>query len=104
MLNQREAYEVDLDAVFAAAQRHGKLLELNAHPHAAGSGRRGLCGGQEPRHSDRRSAPTRTSTDGLDVLRYGVLQARRGGLTKADVANTRTWPQLKKRIGVVAEK
>ena len=29
------------------------------------------------------------STDGLDVLRYGILQARRAGLTKADVANTR---------------
>ncbi len=38
-------------------------------------------------------------TEGLDAMRYGVLQARRGGLTKADVANTRTWPQLKKRIG-----
>jgi hypothetical protein len=28
-----------------------------------------------------------------------VLQARRGGLRATDVANTRTWPQLKKLLG-----
>ena len=37
--------------------------------------------------------------DGLAAMRYGVQQARRGGLTKADVANTRTWPQLRKLLG-----
>jgi hypothetical protein len=39
------------------------------------------------------------STNELSVVRYGVLQARRGGLTKEDVANTRTWPQMKKLLG-----
>ena len=29
-------------------------------------------------------------------MRYGVATARRGWLTKADVANTRTWKQLQK--------
>jgi DNA polymerase (family X) len=33
------------------------------------------------------------------MLRCGIQQARRGGLTKLDVANTRTWPQLKKLLG-----
>ena len=32
LINRRDAYEVDLDAVFAAAKKHGKLLELNANP------------------------------------------------------------------------
>jgi DNA polymerase (family 10) len=32
-------------------------------------------------------------------MRFGVLQARRGGLTKADIANTRSWPQMKKLLG-----
>jgi DNA polymerase (family 10) len=31
-------------------------------------------------------------------MRYGVLQARRGGLTKRDVANTRTWAEIKKLL------
>ena len=35
----------------------------------------------------------------LDKMRYGILQARRAGLTKADVANTRTWAQMKKLVG-----
>jgi DNA polymerase (family X) len=39
------------------------------------------------------------NTSGLESLRYGILQARRGGLTKEDVVNTRTWAQVKKLLG-----
>jgi DNA polymerase (family 10) len=51
-----------------------------------------------------RGVPIVISTDahrpeGLDMIRYGILQARRGGLTKNDVVNTRTWPQIKKLLG-----
>jgi DNA polymerase (family 10) len=94
LINRREPYAVDLDQVFAAAAHHGKMLELNANParldlddvHCAAAKRHGI--------------PLVISSDahsrgGLDVLRYGVLQARRGGLTAADVANTRPWPELK---------
>jgi DNA polymerase (family 10) len=35
---------------------------------------------------------------GMDAMRYGILQARRGGLTAADVANTRPWPKVKKLL------
>ena len=69
---------LDLDDVAcAAAKRHGILVVISTDAH---------------------------QSEGLDDLRYGMLQARRGGLTKADVANTRTWPQLKKRIGKSVEK
>jgi DNA polymerase (family 10) len=95
IINRREPYQIDLDAVFAAAKKHHKLLELNANParldlhdvHCAMAKQHGI--------------PIVINTDAhapteLDVLRYGILQARRAGLTKADVANTRTWAQLKK--------
>ena len=98
IINRREPYDVDLDAVYAAAKKHGKLLELNANParldlhdlHCAAAKQHGI--------------PIVISTDahspdGFEVLRYGILQARRAGLTKADVANTRPWPELKKLIG-----
>lgn len=98
LINRRKPYEVDLEAVCQAAARYGKLLELNANParldlndvHCAAAKKHG--------------APIVINTDahrvaGLEHMRYGVLQARRGGLTKQDVANTRTWAQLKKRIG-----
>ena len=32
LINRREAYEVDIEAVFQAAKENGKLLELNANP------------------------------------------------------------------------
>ncbi|MHB8898750.1 MAG: DNA polymerase/3'-5' exonuclease PolX [Thermoguttaceae bacterium] len=98
LLNRRKPYEIDLEAVFAAAADHGKMLELNAHP------KRLDLDDVACAQARRYGVPVVISTDahiinGLGALRYGVLQARRGGLTKADVANTRTWPQLKKMIG-----
>ena len=77
---------------------HGKMLELNANPPPARPGRRGLRGGQAARHSDRDLQRRAQSTEGLDVLRYGVLQARRAGLTKRDVVNTRDLKKLQELI------
>lgn len=87
LINRREAYEVDMNAVMDAVVEHGKCLELNANParldlndlHCAEAKRRGI--------------PIVINTDahdtrGLDVIRYGILQARRGGLTSADVLNS----------------
>jgi DNA polymerase (family 10) len=97
LINRRDAYQVDLDAVIAAAARRGKMLELNANPvrldlddvHCAAAKRRGV--------------PIVISTDahstsGLDVMEHGVRQARRGGLTAADVANARTWADFRKLL------
>jgi len=98
MLLQRKPYDVDLEAVMRAAKKHGKMLELNAHP-----ARLDLddvaCAAAKAM-----GVPVVISTDahwteGLDVMRYGIQQARRGGLTKQDVANTRDWSRLKKMLG-----
>lgn len=97
LINRREPYAVDMEQVFAAAAKHKKFLELNANPlrldlndlHCAAAKRHGV--------------PIVISTDahspeGLDVLRYGVLQARRGGLTAADVVNTLPWEEFAGRL------
>ncbi|MHB8954661.1 MAG: DNA polymerase/3'-5' exonuclease PolX [Pirellulaceae bacterium] len=94
LLNRRDPYQVDLESVLNAAQKYRKCLELNAHPtrldlndvHCAAAKERGV--------------PIAICTDahsveGLNVMRYGILQARRAGLTKADVANAHTWSQLR---------
>jgi len=99
LINRREPYDVDLQAVFEAAVRHGKMLELNAHParldlddvHCAAAKRLGI--------------PLVISTDahradGLDLMRHGVRQARRGGLTAADVLNCLPWPEFQARLRV----
>ena len=98
IINRRKPYEVDLDAVFEAAAKYGKLLELNANP--ARLDLDDWACAMAKRHKIPIVISTDAhSTDGLSVLRYGILQARRAGLTKSDVANTRPWPQLKKLIG-----
>ena len=97
ILNRREAYDIDLDAVFAAARKHGKLLELNANP-ARLDLNDTYCAAAKQHGIPIVINTDAHSPDGLEVLRYGILQARRAGLTKDDVANTRTWPQLKKLL------
>jgi len=98
ILNRRKPYEVDLEAVFQAARDYGKLLELNANP-----ARLDLddvaCAAAKNHHIPIVISSDAHSTLGLDVLRYGVNQARRAGLTKADVANTRSWNEMRKLIG-----
>jgi DNA polymerase (family 10) len=98
LLTRRKPYEVDLEAVLRAAREHGKCMELNAHPSRLDLDDVACTMARNF------GVPVVISTDahsidGLEAMRYGVQQARRGGLTAADVANTQSWVQLKKRIG-----
>jgi DNA polymerase (family 10) len=95
LINRRPAYDVDIEAVIEAAARNGTFLEINANPwrldlddrHAAAARRAGV---QLVISTDAHS------TRGLDVMRCGVLQARRAGLEMTDVANTRSLTDLKR--------
>jgi DNA polymerase (family X) len=93
LIERREPYAVDLEAVFAAAARTGTMLEINANPrrrdlsdvHARAAARAGV---RIVIDSDAHRVET------LANMRWGVATARRAWLTKADVANTRPWPEL----------
>jgi len=98
LLNKREAYDVDIDAVFQAAKSQHKMVELNANPirldlndiHLLAAKRHGI--------------PVVINTDahrtlGLSNMQYGIKQARRGCLTAADVANTLPVVEFLKRVG-----
>jgi DNA polymerase (family 10) len=97
LINRRDPYDVDMDQVFAAAAKHGKLLELNANParldlhdlHCAAAKAHGIA---IVINTDAHS------TSGMDVMRYGIIQAGRGGLTAGDVANTKSWMEFKKLL------
>lgn len=98
LLNKREAYQVDLQTVFAAAKEHRTLLELNANPVRLDLNDVYLMAAKE------QGIPIVINTDahrvlGLENMKYGIKQARRGGLEAGDVANTRTLGELKKLIG-----
>ena len=98
LLNKREAYDVDIDAVFQAAKSQHKMVELNANPfrldlndiHLLAAKRHGI------------SVVINTDahrTLGLSNMQYGIKQARRGCLTAADVANTLPVVEFLKRVG-----
>jgi DNA polymerase (family 10) len=89
LINRRKPYEIDLESVLKVAREKSKIMELNANPR-----RLDLddvaCATAKSQGIPIVISSDAHSTDGMDVLRYGVLQARRAGLTKADVANTRS--------------
>ena len=86
LINRRPAYDVDLETVMDAAAVNGTLMELNANParldlnelHAAQAKARGI---KIAINTDAHE------TANLDLMRYGIVQARRAGLTAADVLN-----------------
>lgn len=96
-INRRPPYDADMDAVLEAAKKHGKMMELNANParldlndvHVAAAKRVGI---------PIVISTDAHSTDGMSVMRYGIMQARRGGLTRDDVANTRSWEEMVKML------
>jgi DNA polymerase (family 10) len=98
LINQREAYETDLDAIFAAAKKHKKILELNASPQRLDLNDI-YCAAAKSHGIPIVIDTDAHSVDGLSDMRYGVLQARRAGLTKNDVANARPLAELLRLIG-----
>jgi DNA polymerase (family 10) len=98
LINRREPYEVDLEAVYKACRHYGKLLELNANPARLDLNDIDCAAAKS------QGIPIVINTDAhtphdVGIFRYGILQARRAGLTKPDIANTRSWSAMKKLIG-----
>ncbi len=97
MLSNRPPADIDFTTFFKAAADNGVLLEINSSPErldlddvqAAAAKAYGI-----PLIVDTDSH----NTNGFSVLPYGIDQARRAGLTKNDVANTRSWPEFKKML------
>ena len=95
LIERRAPYAIDLDAVFAAAAATQTMLEINGNPdrrdltdvHARAAAR---AGATVVIDSDAHRVAT------LQNMRWGVATARRAWLTAREVANTRSWPQLRK--------
>jgi DNA polymerase (family 10) len=88
---------VDLEQVMEAALERGCFLEINAHPerldlddvHAKMAKDMGL---KLAVNTDAHSAAE------LNLMRFGIGQARRGWLEANDVLNTRPWPSLRELL------
>lgn len=86
ILNHRAPIDCDVPAVLDALAKAGGAVEINADPH-----RLDLPPSWMPEVRARKLpfviSVDAHSTRGLDVLRYGVAMARRGGVRKGEVLN-----------------
>jgi DNA polymerase (family 10) len=97
LINERPAYDIDLEKVMRAAVERGCFMELNSHPdrldlddiHCQMAKQMGL---KVALSTDAHSK------DDLSLMRFGIGQARRGWLEPADVINTRPLPELRKLL------
>jgi DNA polymerase (family X) len=97
-INRRGPADIDLSRVFETALATKTFLEINSQPdrldlrdaHARAAGEAGvLLAVNSDAHSTR----------ALAYPELGVGQARRAWLTKGQILNTRTWPQIEKLLG-----
>jgi DNA polymerase (family 10) len=98
LLNRREPYELDVEAVLTAAAELGIAVEVNANPNRLDLSDVHVFRAREL------GVKVVISTDahsprGLDNMRYGVDQARRGWLEPGDVLNTMGLRELRAWLG-----
>jgi len=97
LIGERDAYDIDLEAVFKEAARHGVAMEINAYP------LRLDLNDTQVKLAREYGVPFAISTDAhvidqYDFMIYGVSVARRGWLEKKDVLNTLVCKQLIERL------
>ena len=94
---KRPGADIDIEKVVERAAETGTALEINSQPdrldmrdtHARLAGEAGVV---IPINTDAHEAPA------LEHAELGVGLARRAWLTKEQVLNTRTWPQIQKLL------
>jgi DNA polymerase (family 10) len=94
IINRRPPYEVDMERVVEAAAARGCAIEINAHPDRLDMNDVHCRLAKEAGVKIAISTDAHTA-DGLDMMRFGIDQARRGWLEAKDVINTRPWAELK---------
>jgi DNA polymerase (family 10) len=87
LVNRRDPMQFDLDEVLRCAAEHGVVVELNAHPDRLDLKDTHLMRAKELGLRLVISTDAHRAAD-LDLMRFGVDQARRAGLTAEDVINT----------------
>jgi DNA polymerase (family 10) len=94
-ITRREPMEIDLERVVEKALETGTFLEINSQPDRldlrdVNARLAGEAGVKIVISSDAHEVPA------LDYVDFGIAQARRAWLGPEQIANTRTWAQLRK--------
>jgi DNA polymerase (family 10) len=97
LIGERDPYDIDLERVMDAALERGCYLELNAHPSRLDLNDVSCRMAKEKGLKVAISTDAHTTT-GLETIRFGIDQARRGWLEPDDVLNTRSLRKLRKLL------
>ncbi len=94
LINKRDPYPIDMETIMLAARKRGCILEINAQPERLDLNDDHCLlardiGVKLAVSTDAHSA------EGLNLMRYGVAQARRGWLAAEDIVNTLPLESLK---------
>jgi DNA polymerase (family 10) len=97
LIGERDAYELDIEAIFREAKKYGVAFEINAYP------LRLDLNEHHAKLAKEYGIPIVISTDThltqhFDYMTYGVSIARRAWLEKADVLNCLPYNELIKRL------
>lgn len=97
LIQEREPYDVDMKRLLEAAQERGCFLELNAQPSRLDPPAM-YCRMAKEMGLKMAISTDAHSINDLDLMRFGIDQARRGWLAADDVLNTRSWKALQKLL------
>ncbi len=97
LINDRPAYAIDLEKIMRGAKERGCYLELNAQPSRLDLTDEACRLAKELRLKIAISTDAHSGGD-LDLMRFGIDQARRAWLTADDVVNTRDLASLRKLL------
>ncbi len=93
LIGERDPYEIDMEKILQAAKKYNVAIEINAHPK-----RLDLtdvyCKRAKELGVKLTIATDAHSADQLELMKYGVVTARRGWLEKKDVINTLSLTKL----------
>ena len=101
LIGARKGMDLDFERIFRRAAERGVAMEINAQPD------RTDLNDVHARHAHELGASIVIDTDAhavsqLEFMRYGVFAARRAGLTREDVLNTRALEDFQREQGARA--
>lgn len=97
LINEREAYDVDMEEIMKTAEETGCVLELNAHPDRLDLDDTACRMARDNGVKVAISTDTHRIDD-LAFMRFGIGQARRGWLAARDVVNTSRLDELRELL------
>ncbi len=97
LINTRDPMEIDLEKIIEAAKERKVVIELNAQPDRLDLPH-SYCKMAADLGVKIALSTDAHSMDNLDLIRNGIIAARRGWLTRDDIINTRPLSELRKLL------